>query len=40
MQSICACVGGQNLLDVKMYSPQTLNKFVLEEVSSKGLESF
>ena len=39
MQSICACVG-QNLLDVKMYSPQTLNKFVLEEVSSKGLESF
>ena len=31
---------GNNRLDVKMYSPQTLNKFVLEEVSSKGLEFF
>ena len=32
------CVG-HNLLDVKMHSPRTLNKFVLE-VSSEGLELF
>ena len=32
---------GNNRLDVKMYSPQTLNKFVLEEVRApKGLEFF